>query len=358
MRLAHLVSATASSGTALVVGRGLVRKRDVKVAAVVVVGRAGELALDLLTGLDGEDVLEVEDGLLPVGVLGVRASGELDGLVAGGELDVEPRDHGVDVVGAAHGEGEGKLESEVVDGAGVKIEGKNARGVGDNGLELDDVDEGLGEGGVLERAVVEAPDVVPDCENSLACCQRLDEKWMEHTTNLVLLVVAVLDTSHEDGGLVREDKTLAVLAEVAITRPKDGVKHRLVEEEVAHPLRDDDINLGERKLDLLHLALEKGNLVREAVHLDDLPGLDNDGRHVNTDNVLCASLGGEHAENGGTAADIEDDLVLEEVGVVVDGIAVALGADLVLEHLLVDSMVVVGVEVVTVRIGVSDEISI
>ena len=30
-----------------------------------------------------------------------------------------------------------------------------------------------------------------------------------------------------------------------------------------------------------------------------------------------------------TAADIEDDLVLEEVGVVVDGIAVALGADLI-----------------------------
>jgi hypothetical protein len=43
------------------------------------------------------------------------------------------------------------------------------------------------------------------------------------------------------------------------------------------------------------------------------------------------------------------------VGVVVDGIAVALGADLVLEHLLVDAMVVVGVEVVTVKVGVSDE---
>ena len=164
---------------------------------------------------------------------------------------------------------------------------------------------------------------------------------MQHTANLVLLVVAVLNTSHEDGGLVGEDQTLAVLAEVAVTGPQDGVKHALVEEEVAHPLGDDNINLGERQLDLLHLALKQGNLVREAVHLDDLPGLDDDGGHVDTDNVLCAGLGGEHAEDGGTAADIEDDLVLEEVGVVVDGIAVALGADLIFLRWLLGVEVVV-----------------
>jgi hypothetical protein len=155
------------------------------------------------------------------------------------------------------------------------------------------------------------------------------EHWEEHTANLVFLVVAVLDTSHENGGLVREDKTLAVLAEVAVTRPQNGVHHALVEKEVAHPLGDDDVNLGERQLDLLHLALQEGDLVGQAVDLDDLPGLDDDGGHVDADNVLCAGLGGEHAENGGTAADVEDDLVLEEVGVVVNGIAVALGADLV-----------------------------
>ena len=152
---------------------------------------------------------------------------------------------------------------------------------------------------------------------------------MQHTANLVLLVVAVLDTSHEDGGLVGEDETLAVLTEVAVTGPQNGVHHALVEEEVAHPLGDDNVNLGERQLDLLHLALQEGDLVRQTVDLNDLPGLDDDGGHVDTDNVLCAGLGGEHAENGGTAADVEDDLVLEEVGVVVDGIAVALGADLI-----------------------------
>ena len=162
--LAHLVLATALDGAALVGGRGLVGESDVEVTTVVVVGSACELTLDLLASLDGEDVLEVEDGLLPVGVLGVRASGEADGLVAGGELDVEPRDHGVNVVGAAHGEVEGKLESEVLNGAGVEVESDDGRGVGDNGLELDGVDKRLGEGGVLERGVVEAPNVVPDCE--------------------------------------------------------------------------------------------------------------------------------------------------------------------------------------------------
>lgn len=48
---------------------------------------------------------------------------------------------------------------------------------------------------------------------------------MQHTADLVLLVVAVLNTSHEDGGLVGEDQTLAVLAEVAVTGPQNGVKH-------------------------------------------------------------------------------------------------------------------------------------
>jgi hypothetical protein len=36
-----------------------------------------------------------------------------------------------------------------------------------------------------------------------------------------------------------------------------------------------------------------------------------------------------HAENGGTTTDIEHDLVLEQVLVLVDGVPVALGPDLV-----------------------------
>lgn len=36
-----------------------------------------------------------------------------------------------------------------------------------------------------------------------------------------------------------------------------------------------------------------------------------------------------HAEDGGAASDIEDDLVLEQVRVLVDGVAVALGSDFI-----------------------------
>lgn len=39
----------------------------------------------------------------------------------------------------------------------------------------------------------------------------------------------------------------------------DGVEHGLVEEAVAHPLRDNNVHLLHGQLHLLHLALEDGN---------------------------------------------------------------------------------------------------
>jgi hypothetical protein len=112
--------------------------------------------------LDGQDILEVEDGLLPVSVFGVRAGGEADGLVAGGEVNIEPRHEGVDKVIAFDGELEGRGEGEIGYSASVEVEGEDWGGVGDDGLELDGVDERLGEGGLLERGVIETVDIVPD----------------------------------------------------------------------------------------------------------------------------------------------------------------------------------------------------
>lgn len=99
--LAHLVLAVALGDTTRVLRVHLVVDLDVEVSSVVLVGLAAEFTLDRLAGLDGKDVGQVEDGLFPVGVLGVWASAESYGLVASGELNVEPGDHGVDVVGAA-----------------------------------------------------------------------------------------------------------------------------------------------------------------------------------------------------------------------------------------------------------------
>ena len=43
-----------------------------------------------------------------------------------------------------------------------------------------------------------------------------------------------------------------------------------------------------------------------------------DGRALDSDDLLGAGLGGEHAQNAGSAADIKHDLVLEQVSVLHD----------------------------------------
>lgn len=55
------------------------------------------------------------------------------------------------------------------------------------------------------------------------------------------------------------------------------------------------------------------------------------------DDVFRARLGGEHAQDAGAAADIEDELVLEEMRVLNDRIAVRACADGVFQHLFVDA---------------------
>lgn len=78
------------------------------------------------------------------------------------------------------------------------------------------------------------------------------------TANLLFLVVTVLDAGHEDGGFVRKDQTSR--GQVTVSSKQDGVKHALVQKEVAHPLGDDDINFVERQLDLFHFTLKKSDL--------------------------------------------------------------------------------------------------
>lgn len=163
MQLAHDVGTLALGLTTLLVGFEVVLNLDIQISSVSLVGLAEKGTVELLASLNGEVVVKVEDGLFPVGVLCVRTSRELDGLVAGREFNVEPGNQGVHVVGAADGERVWEVESEIGDFAGVQIEGDESCGVGDDGLEVNSVDKRLGEGGTLERGVVEAPDVIPDC---------------------------------------------------------------------------------------------------------------------------------------------------------------------------------------------------
>ena len=173
----------------------------------------------------------------------------------------------------------------------------------------------------------------------------------------------------------------SVAYKVLVSSKEDGVKHGLVQEEVAHPLsvslamnplgrahlRDDDVELVDRKGDILELALDKLDLclsarpradfvtrtvLREAVGPDNLLRLVQDVGHVDTDNKLGSSLGREHGEDTGSTADlslvplttvrpneahVEHSLALEQVRVLHDGVSVAKRSDGVLQHLLVDT---------------------
>lgn len=101
-QLAHLVRSVAGGLPVHVLGVELVRDADVEVAMVLLTRLVNDGAGDCLASLNSEDVLQVEDGLFPVGIFGVGAGREADGLVASGELNVEPGDECVDEVAAAH----------------------------------------------------------------------------------------------------------------------------------------------------------------------------------------------------------------------------------------------------------------
>lgn len=149
--LTHLILSSTLGLSVRVIGLQLVGNLDVQVALVLVVGLVLQETLDLFALLDGKNFAEVEDSLFPVSVLCMRASGESDGLVAGGKVDIEPCNQSMDEVITTYVEGKLGAESKVGHGAGVEIERQDGCGISDNSLDLDGVDERLGEGGVLER---------------------------------------------------------------------------------------------------------------------------------------------------------------------------------------------------------------
>lgn len=82
--------------------------------------------------------------------------------MAGREVDIEPGDEGVDVVIASCSEAEWDFERQVRSSDGVEVESDDGTRVADQGLELNSIDEGLGESNILHGRIVEAVDIVPD----------------------------------------------------------------------------------------------------------------------------------------------------------------------------------------------------
>lgn len=80
---------------------------------------------------------------------------------------------------------------------------------------------------------------------------------MEHTVNLLLFVLLILNRGKVHGGFVGEDK--ATLLEILVTSDEHSVEHGLVQEEVAHPFRDDDVEFLDGELNLFELSFHEGN---------------------------------------------------------------------------------------------------
>ena len=77
--------------------------------------------------------------------------------------------------------------------------------------------------------------------------------------------------------------------------------------------------------------------VSEAIVVHNFLGPVDDVRVIDRDDLLRSSLGAEHGQDTSSTADIQDNLVLEDVLVLVDEIAIGIGTDSVLQHGLVDS---------------------
>mmetsp|Transcript_2317 Transcript_2317/g.5432 ORF Transcript_2317/g.5432 Transcript_2317/m.5432 type:complete len:217 (+) Transcript_2317:532-1182(+) len=162
--------------------------------------------------------------------------------------------------------------------------------------------------------------------------------------NLLLLVIVVFDTLNVQSGLVWEDEPSRNKPLVA--SDKHCVQHGLVQQTIAHPLRNDDVHFLHWEGDLLDLALDQCDLFCKTVDANNFPrSLDNFGA-VNSVHMLRASTSSEHRQNSSATADVKNNLVLEQIRVLHDGVHVCFGADFILEHFLMDSEVGIRVKII------------
>lgn len=71
----------------------------------------------------------------------------------------------------------------------------------------------------------------------------------QHTIDFLLLVLLVLDRGDIHRRVIRKDEPSRL--EVAVTGFQHGIQHRLVKEEVAHPLGNNDVKLFDWELCIL-----------------------------------------------------------------------------------------------------------
>lgn len=277
----------------------------------------------------GCDVLrEVKHRLLPMGGPRFRACGETDGLMHPTvKVDVKRGDERLDVVIARRRELEGCREGCVLLLHRAYVDPLDDARVGADLVGVNNINEGLGKGLLLDASHAESIDIIPELD-------------------LVSLVLCVLNANQAQGCLVRVDE--AVWGQPFVPGIEDSVQHGLIKEKVAHPLGNDDVDLVHWQCHFLDFTLDDCDLVSKAVLSNDLlSGLGN-GTALDAVDVFRPGLCRKEAEDASPTADVEDNLVLEEMGVVENGRLVGLCPDLVLKHLLMDAKVSIGVKVVVI----------
>mmetsp|Transcript_5603 Transcript_5603/g.15191 ORF Transcript_5603/g.15191 Transcript_5603/m.15191 type:complete len:210 (+) Transcript_5603:528-1157(+) len=168
---------------------------------------------------------------------------------------------------------ERRLEGEIVLGAGKDVQMEDGNCVRDHRCGQDNINDRFLDSDLLDRCHVETVHVIPEVDP-------------------LLLDLTVFDAAYVHDCLVGEDH--AVLDEPFVAGEQDGVEHRFVEQEVAHPFADDDVNVINGKLYLLDLSLDDFDVLGKSVDPHDLSSLIGDGGAVDGEHLLGSSLRSEH----------------------------------------------------------------
>ena len=158
----HLVFGSSRTFTYGIVCLQPIRNLDIQIPWFLGISLAHKHAADRLTFFYCQDITQVEDTLFPVRIPRMRTSGEFDGYMAGGKIDVEPCDDSMYEIASLNIEGEWDGECEILKSDGVEVENKDAGWVCNACFEFDSVNEWFRQSSISKRREVEAVDVVPN----------------------------------------------------------------------------------------------------------------------------------------------------------------------------------------------------
>ena len=149
--ISHLVFELAFSHPARIVRLEFVRNSDVQISLFLLIWFTRKISSHLLVLFHCEDFSEVEHSLLPMSVLAMRPSREMNWFMTCGEFNVEPGYECMDeILRLSHFEQKGGLEGEIGRGDSIEVNGEDSRRVSHASLDFHCVDERLGQGCVLQ----------------------------------------------------------------------------------------------------------------------------------------------------------------------------------------------------------------